>query len=99
MTIETPLKSNDNSALAAAAGSVPRQPRFPVGTKFKTQHRDGRKTWYRINRVTDIWTTYNLDGQLVKTRYVATHEFCGQTVTDYDVVETTIARGLIDETA
>ena len=47
--------------------------------------------------VTDIYKTYNATGDLVKTRYVASHEFMGQTVTDYDVVGTTIARNLIED--
>lgn len=44
--------------------------------------------------VVDIYKTYNGANELVKIRYVATHEFMGQTITDYDVIETTIARGL-----
>jgi hypothetical protein len=43
--------------------------------------------------VTDILKTYNSKGELVKIRYVAEHQFMGQTVTDRDVVETTIAMG------
>jgi hypothetical protein len=33
---------------------------------------------------------------MVKFRYLATHEFMGQTVTDSDVCETTIAMGLVE---
>jgi len=44
--------------------------------------------------VVDIHKTYNNAGELVKTRYVATHVFMGQTVYDYDVVATTIQRAL-----
>ncbi len=43
----------------------------------------------------DILKTYNSKGELVKIRYVSAHEFCGRIVMDYDVCETTIARGLI----
>lgn len=63
------------------------KPRFLPGTIFKTGNRQCT--------VTDILTTYNLAGEPVKQRYVATHQFLGQTVTDHDVCETTIARGLV----
>lgn len=63
---------------------------YPIGTKFKT----GGKA-PRTCTVTDILKTYNSKGDLVSIRYVATHEFLGQTVTDRDVVAVTIARGLI----
>lgn len=68
-------------------------PRFGPGTVYRT----GGKHPLECT-VTDIWRTYDLAGNLVKTRYVSTHLFCGQTVTDHDVVETTIARGLVKET-
>ena len=42
--------------------------------------------------ITDIHTTVNLAGDVVKTRYVATHQFLCQTVTESDIVETTVAR-------
>jgi len=45
--------------------------------------------------VDDVWKTYNSQNQLVRTRYVASHEFCGQIVTDCDVCPVTIARGLL----
>ena len=35
------------------------------------------------------------DGTIHKTRYIATHEFLGQTVYDYDVARTTIVMGAI----
>lgn len=63
--------------------------KFPVGTEFVTRGRHPRKC-----QVVDYLRTFNLAGELVKTRYVATYEFCGQTVTDNDVPETTIARGI-----
>ena len=65
-----------------------RQPRFVVGTQFMTRGKAPR-----LCTVVDIWRTYNTAGELVKLRYVATHELMGQTLTDYDVVETTIAMG------
>lgn len=67
-------------------------PRFPVGTQFTT-----RGKHVRLCTVIDVWTTTNLAGEVVSVRYVATHEFCGQIVTDNDVCETTIARGLIPQ--
>jgi hypothetical protein len=65
------------------------EPKFKVGQKYWSSGKHPR-----LCTVTDIWLTYNATGELVKTRYVATHEFLGQTVTDSDIVETTIARSL-----
>ena len=64
-----------------------------IGTKFIKQR--GKVKNDRIETVTDILKTYNLAGELVKTRYVATHDFLGQTVTDSDVCLVTIVKGLI----
>ncbi len=68
------------------------KPKFGVGTTFKTGGKHGR-----IYTVVDYWASYNLAGEFVRGRYVATHQFLGQPLTDYDVIETTIARGLIEE--
>lgn len=65
-------------------------PRFQIGQKFKT-----RGQFPRLCTVTDIHTTYNSKGEFVKFRYVATHDFMGQTVTDSEVVETSIAMGVV----
>ena len=65
---------------------------YPIGTKFKTRGKHPR-----VCTVVDIWKTYNCEGLLVKTRYVATHEFCGDTITERDVVATTIAMGLFPQ--
>ena len=65
---------------------------FAIGTHFKTRGKAPR-----ICIVTDILKTYNSAGDLVKTRYQASHEFLGQIVTDYDVCATTIAMGLMKE--
>ena len=62
---------------------------YEIGTQYIPQGRN--KT---LCTVIDILKTYNGKGELVRTRYVATHEFCGQLVSDYDVVAPTIARGL-----
>jgi hypothetical protein len=66
------------------------QPKFNIGHQFKTRGKHPR-----LCTVIDILRTYNAKGDLVKTRYVATHEFMGQTVTDSDICETTIAMGSI----
>lgn len=65
---------------------------YPIGTKFKTRHKHPK-----LCTVVNILRTYNVEGHLVKIRYVATHEFCGQTVADNDVVAATIAMGLITD--
>jgi len=62
---------------------------FAIGTVFTTRGKHPR-----LCRVTDILRTYNDAGDLVRIRYVAEHEFCGQTVTDYDVPRTTVALGV-----
>jgi hypothetical protein len=62
---------------------------YEIGTKFIPNGRDYECT------VVDILRTYNSARELVRIRYVATHQFCGQTITDSDVVAATIARGLI----
>ena len=62
---------------------------YPIGTQYMPI----RKNTY-VCTITDIHKTYNVNGDLVKTSYVATHDYCGQTITDNDVIETTIARGI-----
>lgn len=61
--------------------------RYPIGTKFYSRSKDPR-----VCTVVDVLRTYNAAGELVKLRYVATHQFMGQTITDSDVCDTTIAR-------
>ena len=60
----------------------------PIGTKFKTRGKCPREC-----TVTDILKTYNHAGDLVSTRYVATHEFMGRAVAEHDICATTIAMG------
>ncbi len=62
-----------------------------IGTKFQTQGKHPK-----LCTVTDILRTYNSRNELVRVRYVAEHDFCGQTITDHDVIYTTIARGRVD---
>lgn len=64
-------------------------PKYAIGTQYK---RRGKLPY--VCTVVDIHTTYNSKGELVKIRYVSTHEFMGQTLADTDVVETTIAMGI-----
>lgn len=76
------------------ARTVDRVPvRFRVGQRFVTRHKNPRTC-----TITDILRTYNSKGDLVKVRYVAEHVGPnGQTVTDHDVPDTTVAMGLITE--
>lgn len=66
---------------------------YEIGTQFKPV---GKHT--QVCTVTDILTTYNSKGELVNTRYMASHEFCGQTVTETNIVAATIARGIFNLT-
>lgn len=65
--------------------------KYAIGTKFKTR---GKRQ--DICEVVDVLKTYNSAGELVSVRYVATHDFMGQKVTNRDVVATTIAMGLLN---
>lgn len=47
--------------------------------------------------VEDIHTTFNSKGEQVKTRYVVSHVFMGQKVTQYDVLKVTIQRAMFDQ--
>lgn len=68
------------------------QPKYAVGIKFKSRGKHPR-----VCTITDILKTYNVTGELVTIRYVATHECLGQIVTDRDVVQATIDMGLLDK--
>lgn len=64
-------------------------PAYAIGTQFKSAGKHPR-----LCTVTDVLSTYNAAGELVRVRYVATHPGpLGQLVTDYDVCAVTIARG------
>lgn len=65
---------------------------YPIGTRYWT-----RGQHPRLCTVIDIWRTYNNANELVRVRYVTEHEIAGQTVTEHDVVATTIARGMFAE--
>ena len=62
-----------------------------IGTKYIPVR--GKKTTPHVHTVIDIYKTYNANAELVKPSYVATHDFLGQTVTEYDIPAATIARG------
>lgn len=65
--------------------------RFNIGTQYLT-----RGKVKRLCTVVDVHRTYNSKNELVKLRYVSTHQFMGQLMTDNDVVDTTIAMGKIE---
>jgi len=65
--------------------------RFPVGTSYTPRVSKGKTS--QTCTVVDFHTTRNIAGEIVKCSYVSTHIFCGQIVTEIDVLETTIARG------
>jgi hypothetical protein len=68
-----------------------RKPLFPIGTTYM----DRTRTRSDIATVIDILTTYNSKKEVVKIRYISTHNFLGQQVLNTDVIENTIARNLI----
>jgi hypothetical protein len=76
---------------AIESGLAQKEPRFKIGQQFI------RYASRRVCTIVDIHRTYNQAGELVKLRYVTTHELAGRTVTDYDVVDTTIARSLVEQ--
>lgn len=65
-------------------------PRYTIGQQYlflQSKHPN-------LCTITEILTTTNSKGEVVKIRYTATHEFAGQVVTDHDVNEVTIAMGI-----
>lgn len=66
--------------------------RFPIGTMYHTRGPNPR-----LCTVTEQLTVTNSKGEVVKCYYETTHMFLNQPITNYDVVDTTIARGLIPE--
>ena len=67
-----------------------KEAKFKIGTTYKTRGKAPR-----LCTIIDILKTYNNAGELVSIRYVSTHTFLGQTVTNNDVVETTVVMGLV----
>lgn len=66
------------------------EPRFTIGQQFMTRGKHPK-----LCTVKDIYKTYNSEGLLIKINYVASHDFMGQIVTNYEVTDTAIAMGLI----
>ena len=67
-----------------------REQRFPVGTQYMSSGKHPH-----LCTVVDLYVTRNLAGEMVAMRYVAEHEFCGHMIRDYDVVDATIAKGIV----
>lgn len=64
--------------------------KYKIGTKFIP-----RGKGKNLRTVVDFYTTFNIKGELVKERYVTTHDLLGHKVYDYGVVQTTIDMGTI----
>jgi hypothetical protein len=60
---------------------------WPVGFKFHLSDKHNAEC-----TIEDCLLTFNLKGEHVKTRYVCTYQFCGKTITDFDVPSSTIER-------
>jgi hypothetical protein len=69
--------------------------RFPIGTRFTTHKKVRNRLYTTSHTVVDQMTVTNAAGEVVRTFYVAEHEFGGQMVRDNEVCDTTIARGLV----
>jgi len=67
-----------------------KKPRFPIGLTFT---RSLGKKVARENTITDILTTVNSKGEVVRIEYEISHKFMGQDLSEL-VVDTTIARSL-----
>ena len=66
--------------------------RFEIGTRFWSHGKHSK-----LCTVVDVLRTYNSAGELVRLRYVAEHMGpLGHTITDHDVLDTSIARRLAD---
>lgn len=63
--------------------------KYPIGTVYKQTGKRGD-----VCTVIDFLTTRNLAGEVVSERYVSTHLFMGQLMTNNDVPAASIARGL-----
>jgi hypothetical protein len=65
-----------------------------IGTKYYERKSNGKKN-EKISTVIDILSTYNSKGELIRTRYIASRDYLGQDLINYDVVGTTILMSLI----
>lgn len=66
--------------------------RFPIGTQYWSRGKHPR-----LCTVVAQLTTRDGDGRVVSIRYTTQHEFLGQKVDNHDVVDPTIAMGLLPE--
>lgn len=71
--------------------------RFPIGTQYITKAKAGRKIIETLHTVVDQMTVTNSRGEVVRCFYVSEHDFCGQKVINYDVVDTTIALNIVNK--
>jgi len=69
------------------------KPQFKIGTKFI---KSGKKN-KAIETVIDIHTTKNVKGDVVKIVYVSEKDFAGGKIKDYEVPQSTVARGIVKE--
>ena len=65
------------------------EPRFQIGQQFLSPGKHPR-----LCTITDIFKTFNSENELVRVRYVASHEFMGRVIVDADVCDATVARGI-----
>ena len=63
--------------------------KHPLGTQYLSHGKNPV-----LCTVTDYHVTKNIEGAIVRERYVASHDFLDQTVTEIDIPEITIARGI-----
>jgi len=63
-----------------------------IGKQYRTRGKHPK-----LCTVIDVHTTYNKDGEKVKTRYVSEHDFLGQKVIDKDVCFATILMNEVAE--
>ena len=66
--------------------------RFPIGTQYRPAGKHAK-----VTTVTDQLTLTNSKGEILRVSYLTKHEFLGQMITNHDVCDTTIARGLLPE--
>ena len=64
--------------------------RWPIGTQYLG--RNGKVK--RLCTVVDQLTLTNSKGEVLRRSYITAHEFCGQQVTEHDVPDATIAKGV-----
>lgn len=63
-----------------------------IGRKFEQRLPKGKK---RLCTIVDFITCTNSKGEVIKSYFVSTHEFMGQTITDHEVPRSTVSRGLL----